>query len=106
MLGELLANSYMYLFGAVAIGFIGYNIWSGIKGSNEEAQFVFEKLSELFEKRPESFVIRSLSAPGSSTVGSHVGDRPTPAMLSSSAIRLRASSRWPDRAAGVRWNTG
>lgn len=70
MLGDLLANSYMHLFGAVVIGFIGYNFWSGIKESNEDDQLVFEKLSELFEKRPESFVVRSLSAPDSSKVGS------------------------------------
>ena len=70
MLGDLLAKSYMYLFGAMVIGFVGYALWSGIKESTEDEQFVFEKLSELFEKRPEGFVLRSLSAPDSSKVGS------------------------------------
>lgn len=69
MLGEALTGSYVYLLVFLAIGLLAYGIWSGAKGAKEDERYVFKRLSEQFGTRPESYVVRSLSAPKSSAVG-------------------------------------
>ena len=105
MLGDLLASPYMYLLVAAAICFVGYNIWSGVRESREGEQIVFEKLSELFEKRPESYVIRSLSAPDSSAVGSvAVGDLSAMSSVYSGPNEIFIAGRNKDEFFAIPWD--
>ncbi len=70
MLEDLFSSWLFYAVPAIVVGAIVYGVWAGLQESKESDRRVYGRLSELFETKPQSYVVRSLSKSDSSKVGS------------------------------------
>lgn len=70
MLENIFSSWIFYAVAAFVVGSIAYGVWTGRQESKEADRRVYGRLAELFEAKPQSHVVRSLSKPDSSKVGS------------------------------------
>ena len=83
-LDKLISSGAIYVLAAAIIVPFVYGLWTGRQESREADRRAYGRLTELFEIRPERYVVRSLSKPDSSVVGSVdvAGDSITTLVLS------------------------
>ena len=83
-LDKLISSGAIYVLAAAIIVPFVYGLWTGRRESREADRRAYGRLTELFEIRPQRYVVRSLSKPDSSVVGSVdvAGDSITTLVLS------------------------
>ena len=70
MLDDVFSSWIFYTIAALVMGWLVYGVWTGIQESKEVSRRVYGRLADLFEAKPLNYVVRSLSKPDSSKVGS------------------------------------
>ena len=70
MIEDLFSSWVFYTVAVFVIGSLLYGVWTGMQESKEADRRVYGRLAELFETKPLNYVVRSLSKPDSSKVGS------------------------------------
>lgn len=90
--------------GAIVIGGFLYGIWSRLRESKDNDRRVYGRLSELFETKPEGYVVRSLSKPDSSKVGSvELGEDSVMALVLSGPGGVFIDNKTRDRFFSIPW---